>query len=113
MASDETTPILIFWEDAQGQRYEAEAQAGDNLMELACWIGVPGIEGECGGELRCATCHVIVAEPWRARLPAASAEEEDMLSAALAPAQTGSRLSCQLRADPVLDGLLLRLPSID
>ncbi len=32
-------------------------------METAVKFGVPGIVGECGGGLACATCHVFVDPP--------------------------------------------------
>ena len=67
------------------------------------------IEGACGGAMACATCHVHVDEAWFARLPPPSAEEEEMLDLALSLAAT-SRLGCQIRMTPALDGLVVRVP---
>jgi 2Fe-2S ferredoxin len=39
-----------------------EVGSGASVMLAAVRNGVPGIEGECGGCLDCATCHVYVDE---------------------------------------------------
>lgn len=59
--------------------------------------------------MACATCHVHVDEAWFARLPPPSPEEEDMLDLAASLAAT-SRLGCQIRMTPALDGLIVRVP---
>ncbi|MFA9271351.1 MAG: 2Fe-2S iron-sulfur cluster-binding protein, partial [Baekduiaceae bacterium] len=43
-----------------GTEHEVEFVDGSSLMELATSNGVPGIDGDCGGEASCGTCHVIV-----------------------------------------------------
>ena len=48
-------------------------------METAVRNGVATIEGECGGALACATCHVHIPEEWRAVTGEASADEQEML----------------------------------
>ena len=40
------------------------------------------IEGACGGELACSTCHVIVPKDVYDRLPPKKEEEDDMLDLA-------------------------------
>ena len=75
-----------------------EAAAGARLLELAQDAGQP-LEGTCGGQLACATCHVIVAAEDFAKLPPASVEEEDMLDL-VRGAVRYSRLACQVRIDP-------------
>jgi ferredoxin len=67
------------------------------------------LEGTCEGQMACSTCHVVVAPDWFAKLPPASADEEDMLDLAAAVTAT-SRLSCQIRLTHDLDGLLVRIP---
>ena len=59
--------------------------------------------------MACSTCHVIVASEWFDRLPAARAEEEDMLDLAAHVART-SRLSCQIELTDALDGIEVRIP---
>ena len=81
---------------------------GDTLLVAAQAAGLP-MEGTCGGQMACATCHVMVEPEWIARLPVASDAEEAMLD--LVPdARARSRLACQLRLGPDLDGLAVRLP---
>ena len=87
---------------------EAEAKAGDRLLEVAQNAGMP-LEGTCEGQMACSTCHVIVAPEWFARLPEASEDEEDMLDLAFGLTQT-SRLGCQIIIHEELDGLEVTLP---
>ena len=86
-----------------------EAAAGISLMQLALTNGVPGIVGECGGVMSCATCHVYVEEAWFGRLPAPRQAELDMLEFADDPT-TFSRLGCQIKVRDELDGLIVRVP---
>ena len=76
-------------------------------MEIIRDAGLP-MAAECGGACACATCHVYVADAWRDRLPAAAQQEVDMLDFGLA-VQDNSRLSCQIRLEPALDGLEVTL----
>jgi 2Fe-2S ferredoxin len=93
-----------------GQSHTLDVAAGTPLMQAATAAGVPGIVGECGGSAMCATCHVYVDEAWIDRLPAPLANEEEMLECTASERQPGSRLSCQVRIEPALDGLVVRLP---
>ena len=91
---------------------EVEAPAdGRSLMKAAVEAGIDGIAADCGGNLTCATCHVIVPEPWRGRLPPVSADEDTMLDYTAVERQPGSRLSCQIPLVPALDGLVVELPA--
>ena len=93
-----------------GSREEHDAQDGQSIMRVATNNLVDGIIGECGGDLSCATCHVYVDEAWVGRLPPRSAEEEDMLEAAAEEPTAFSRLSCQIKCSPELDGITVRVP---
>ncbi len=101
----------ITWQLADGRRIEADVNEGDKLMVAATFENVPGIDGDCGGCLSCATCHVVVDEAWVARVGAADKEELMMLDSAPAPRQPHSRLSCQIVSRPELDGLLVHVPA--
>jgi 2Fe-2S ferredoxin len=92
-----------------GDVYEVEARDGLSVMEAATKNNVPGIDADCGGACACATCHVYLVEPWLARLDVVSAMEESMLEFAN-NAEPNSRLSCQIKVSPALDGLTVRLP---
>lgn len=87
-----------------------EAPDGLSAMAAATGHGIAGIVGECGGSLACATCHVYVDEAWFARLPLPSADERQMLDLTAAERRPTSRLSCQIRLDPTLQGLVLHVP---
>ena len=105
MSSSQVTWIL-----PDGRRITAGVAEGSNLMLAATFEGVPGIDGDCGGCLSCATCHVVVDEAWAARVGPASDDESAMLDSAPAPRQARSRLSCQIIASPLMDGLVLHVP---
>lgn len=87
---------------------EAQADAGDRLLDVAQAAGQP-LEGTCEGQMACSTCHVIVApEDW-AKLAPASEEEEDLLD--LAPRVTRtSRLACQIALEEGWRSLTVRMP---
>jgi len=87
-----------------------ESEPGLTLMEVAKLHSVPGIEAECGGACACATCHVYVDEAWRDKTGSPSQMEEDMLDFAFDVRET-SRLSCQIKLTPELDGLVVRVPA--
>jgi 2Fe-2S ferredoxin len=94
---------------ADGTRYEVEAENGSTVMENAIRNGVPGIEAECGGACACATCHVYVADEWRAATGDPEPMEEDMLDFAY-ELKPSSRLSCQIHVTDELDGLVVTVP---
>jgi len=86
----------------------AAGEAGDTLLHVGQRAGQP-LEGTCGEQMACATCHVVVDPGWADRLPPASEAEEAMLD--LVPdARRTSRLACQVRLTPAMDGLVVRLP---
>lgn len=92
-----------------GTETVVEAQPGVTVMEAAKLNVVDGIEAECGGACACATCHVYVAEAWRKKTGEPSEMEEDMLDFAFDVRET-SRLSCQIKVTPELDGLVVHVP---
>src|SRR5690348_11031420 len=93
-----------------GKTDRVEVADGESAMQAATRHGLDGILAECGGNAMCATCHVYVDESWLARLPARSDDEDALLDGAAAERRPTSRLSCQIRIAPELDGLVLRLP---
>ena len=88
-----------------------QGKPGKSLMEAAVAAQVPGIAADCGGLLTCATCHVMLDEPWRSAVPPASAEELSMLDFTAVPRTAGSRLSCQITLTAALEGLTATLPA--
>ena len=93
-----------------GREEGFEAPDAVTLMQAATGHGVDGIVAECGGSCICATCHVWVDEPWAAQLPPPEPHELEMLALVAAERRPGSRLSCQIRLGPQLQGLVVRVP---
>jgi ferredoxin, 2Fe-2S len=94
----------------QGHATTLTLAKGDTAMLAAVHHNLDGIEGQCGGLLSCATCHVYVDDAWLAQLPPMSTDEKGMLEFAIAPVKPNSRLSCQIGYTAALDGLVLHLP---
>lgn len=92
-----------------GTQYHVEAEDGFSVMEVAIGNSVSGIDGDCGGVCACATCHVYVDEEWMAKLGERTATEIDMLELASSVTER-SRLACQIKVDPALEGLTVHLP---
>jgi 2Fe-2S ferredoxin len=87
-----------------------DAKPGQSLMQAAVAKGVHGIAADCGGLLTCATCHVYVREPFASRLALPTEDELGMLAFTASPRRPNSRLSCQIKLTPELDGLAVDLP---
>ncbi len=102
--------VKITFIDAQGTSRTVEGEEGSTVMETAVRNGGPGIEAECGGACACATCHVYVEEAWRSVTGEPQPMEEDMLDFA-SDVRPNSRLSCQIRVRPELDGLVVHTPA--
>ncbi|MFV9431623.1 2Fe-2S iron-sulfur cluster-binding protein [Rhodococcus aetherivorans] len=78
--------------NVNGDIVTAKGEPGDNIMQVAVRQQLPRIEGECGGELSCATCHVYAdAQGFRPL-----SEEESELLELVDERADNSRLSCQL-----------------
>ena len=74
--------------------------AHDNNIEL---------EGACGGELACSTCHLVFEKDVYDTLPPKADEEEDMLDLAFELTET-SRLGCQIKVCKGFEGIKIRIP---
>lgn len=101
----------IIWKLPDGSQRSTEAADGDSLMLAATFDNIPGIDGDCGGCLSCATCHVVVDPAWAERVGPPVDDELTMLDATPAPRQTHSRLCCQIVMRPELDGLVVSVPA--
>ena len=100
-------PRIIFIEE-NGIEKKALAEIGETILEVARANDV-NIEGACGGNMACATCHLVVRKIWYDILPKPSDDESDMLELASGLTLT-SRLGCQIKVTEELDGLILSLP---
>ena len=92
-----------------GKEHTVDVPNGWSVMEGAVKNLIPGIDADCGGACACSTCHAYVDPGWADRLPAREDMELDMLDFAYEPNER-SRLTCQIKVTPELDGLVLQLP---
>lgn len=94
-----------------GAEHVIDLPAGENVMRGALSHDLPGIIGECGGGLACATCHCYVDDAWSAQIGTPTSQDErDMLESTSAEIRPTSRLSCQIVMSAELDGLIVHLP---
>ncbi|MEJ0062616.1 MAG: 2Fe-2S iron-sulfur cluster-binding protein [Alphaproteobacteria bacterium] len=100
-------PTIIFIQ-RDGTRREVTGEAGQTLLQAARAHNID-MPGTCDGNLACSTCHVWVEGDWPKRLPAPDDDETDMLDLAI-HVKKNSRLGCQIKLTPQLDGLTVRLP---
>jgi ferredoxin, 2Fe-2S len=103
--------VTLYVQDDQGQRQALElpTDMGLSLMEALKASDYP-IAATCGGMALCATCHVQILEG--PELPEPSDDEAYMLDS-LPIVTTSSRLSCQIRLRPELDGMVMRLVPVE
>lgn len=92
-----------------GKSYSVDVPEGTTLMRAAVDNGVPGIDGDCGGQCACATCHVFIEPEWQAKTGARTEPESAMLEFADGTKEN-SRLGCQITLTAAHDGLTVRMP---
>lgn len=102
-------PLIIFHE-WNGTTHEVDVAAGTSVKQAALDNAVPGILGDCGGNVTCGTCHGYVAPEYLDRLEPKSEDETLILEGVPAPLEENSRLTCQLVMTGELDGISVRLP---
>jgi ferredoxin, 2Fe-2S len=95
--------------DIDGETHAVEGTEDESAMRCATEHLVPGIIGECGGAMACATCHGYVDTAWVDRLPPPGAQERDMLAGCI-DVRPNSRLTCQIKLTEALDGLKITVP---
>ncbi|MGW1728341.1 2Fe-2S iron-sulfur cluster-binding protein [Streptomyces sp. NPDC002306] len=101
---------LVTYVAADASERTLDLAVGTTVMRGALLHDVDGIDGQCGGHVQCATCHVYVG-PDSPVAPGAAGDDEDQMLQFTAAARTAdSRLSCQIEVTETLDGLRVRLP---
>ena len=95
--------------EPNGNQVQIDVPAGWSIMQAAMSNGVEGIEAECGGSCACATCHCYV-ESHLDQIPGAAENEVSMMENVVAERKDNSRLCCQIKMTPELDGLVIRFP---
>ncbi|WP_416908912.1 MAG: 2Fe-2S iron-sulfur cluster-binding protein [Polymorphobacter sp.] len=101
----------IIYVEHDGTEHAVEVADGVSLMEGALSNGVPGIDGDCGGNAACATCHVFLSPEWLAKTRERSEMEISMLELADEYRPEASRLACQIKASAALDGMRVDMPA--
>lgn len=91
-----------------GDEVVTSAQIGQSLLDV-CLDNELDVEGACGGECCCSTCHVYLPQALCDTVEEADEDELDMLDLAIAVRDT-SRLGCQLTVDASFDGHTVHLP---
>ena len=102
--------VEVVYKLHDGGERRLDVALGTSIMQAAVNNDVPGIDGDCGGNLACATCHVYVDPAWISRLPPVSEMEASMLEFA-SDVQENSRLSCQIVVTAELDGVTVGIPA--
>lgn len=100
----------VIYRAVDGAEQVADATIGDSVMTTAVQNGVPGIIGECGGNVSCGTCHVWVQDDFYPIVGSPGDFEEDLLDMATSDRRDTSRLSCQVKMTEALDGLTVDVP---
>jgi 2Fe-2S ferredoxin len=95
-----------------GDEKTIQARDGRSVMEAIRDSGVDEIMAICGGCCSCATCHVYVDPAFAELTPPLGSDESDLLDCSDHRAD-GSRLSCQIRMRPELDGLRVTIAPED
>jgi len=101
--------VHVIYVAHDGTRRGVDLPENLSVMEGALQYRIPGIEGDCGGAGACGTCHVYVEPEWLDRLPPARELEQVMLKMVPEP-EANSRLACQIKLTPELDGLVVHTP---
>ena len=95
-----------------GESSEINVASGISLMEALRDSGVDDLLALCGGCCSCATCHVRIGTAHQEKLPAISADEDDLLDSS-DHRTPQSRLSCQIVLSDDLEGLTVEIAPED
>ena len=101
--------ITIIDRENEAHQLQVPTDMALNIMEVSKAEGLP-VEGTCGGMALCASCHCYVMTEHT--LPEPSLDEEDMLDQAFF-VEKNSRLGCQIRLTPQMEGLVVKLAPVD
>ena len=103
-------PRIIFV-GADGATHEVVASTGQSVMEAALGAGVTGIVAECNGAAACATCHCYF-DSNAGYIGEIGEHENEMLDFTASERTADSRLSCQVRVVAEMEGMTVRVPSM-
>ncbi|MEI2778310.1 MAG: 2Fe-2S iron-sulfur cluster-binding protein [Tetrasphaera sp.] len=101
--------VEVTFVDTSGTPTPIRVATGTTLMRLAVDNVVPGVVGQCGGNMMCGTCHVVLSEEAFAAAGPPHPEEEEMLMF-LPERQGRSRLGCQVPVSSLPVGAVVHTP---
>ena len=95
--------VKINFLDNNNNLKEIEANDGSSLLEVSKKNNI-NLEGSCGGEMLCSTCHVYILSNHIDKLKKQTHEEKEIL-ALIKNLKKNSRLACQIKITNKLKGL--------
>jgi 2Fe-2S ferredoxin len=98
--------------EPEGAKVEIDVANGWTLMQAVTTQGIEGIEAECGGSCAYATCHCFIEGEQAARLLATTETALEMLENVAPERRANSRLSCQIKVTPALEGMNVRMSEV-
>ncbi|GET91256.1 adrenodoxin-like protein [Leishmania tarentolae] len=101
--------IELLVKKRDGTQCRVRVPVGISLMHALRDVANMDVAGTCNGAMMCATCHVKLSAASFRKTEGPSEEEEDVLAKALDVQET-SRLACQVKLTPELDGVEVELP---
>ena len=107
----QATTVVLTYAESDGTKHTVDAEIGSHLLEIAHKNDIE-LEGACGGELACSTCHLVFDSDTYSKLPPMEEEEEDMLDLAWGLTDT-SRLGCQICVTREFEGVEVKIPPDD
>ena len=99
--------VKINFLDNNNKLKEIEANDGSSLLEVSKKNSI-NLEGSCGGEMLCSTCHVYILSNHIDKLKKQTDEEKEIL-ALTKNLKKNSRLACQIKITKKLKGLLFSI----
>jgi 2Fe-2S ferredoxin len=96
--------VTIFVTMRSGEKRTISAQAENSLMEAIRNAGMDDLLALCGGSCSCATCHVYIDQGSVESIPPITESEDGLLEGSV-HRNTLSRLSCQIRVTPQMEGV--------
>ena len=99
--------VKISFLDKKNNFRKIEANDGSTLLEVSKKNNI-NLEGSCGGEMLCSTCHVYILSNHIKKLKKQTNEEKEIL-ALTNNLKKNSRLACQIKVTHKLKGLIFSI----
>ncbi len=96
--------VKINFLDNNNNLKESEANENSSLLEVSKKNNI-NLEGSCGGEMLCSTCHIYILSNHIDKLKKQNDEEKEIL-ALTKNLKKNSRLACQIKITNKLKGLI-------